>query len=442
MSDNKEVHEKEQSYNEDKQRLRLDIYLQQMFETGASDLHIKPLQKPRLRINGELEPIDQSEEYTKADTLELGKELARSDFEKLIEKKSLDFTYITPSQEDFRYRVILGFQKDGLSIVIRKISNEIKTMDELDLPQQIKKMLEEKRGLVVVTGATGSGKSTTMASLIEEVNMTKGYSIITIEDPIEYTYEDKKSFVMQRSIGQDTLSFNDALRDALRQDPNVIVVGEVRDTTTVNMLLHAAETGHLVITTMHTTNASETVQRIIGMFPPEEQNRVRMVLSTILVGIVSQRLVKNTKKSRSAVVEVLFNTPRISELIKTNRDDEIPSALEEGTVNYGTQTFDEHLHQMILSGLVTEEEALANSTNKSNLQLKIKGIGQTKFKQEQEEAEKKKVEQQKSLEDNNTFDLNTTVEDEIKAKEDIDNENKVLTGIKIKDDNDEENQDI
>lgn len=394
-------HENKKVYN-DIQQERLKNYLKFQYETGASDLHIAPLFKPKLRINGELEDID-TDIYTKEDCLALSKELLRGNFQKFVETKSADFTYISEELPSHRFRVHIMFDSMGVSFIIRKIENHILSMKELHLPEQIEKLMTKKSGLILITGSTGSGKSTTMASFINEINKTQKCHILTIEDPIEYIYKSDKALVRQRSVGQDTPSFAQGLRDALREDPDIIVVGEVRDKETAEMLLHAAETGHLVITTLHTTTAPESIQRIVGMFPSSEQERIRFMLSGLLEGVITQKLIVTKEQKRLPIVELLFKTPRITGFIKSNRDDEIEAALEEGKNVYGTQTFDEHLYRLIKQGLVDEKKALEVSTSPGNLQLKIKKIGSQKTEEEMtpEEREAKKQEEKYSFDLNN-----------------------------------------
>jgi len=257
-------------------------------------------------------------------------------------------------------------------MVMRVIPNKIPTIDEMGYPPAIRKFTQIERGLVLVTGVTGSGKSTTLASMINEINETKAKHIITIEDPVEFVHKDKKSLINQRSLGEDTLSFSRALRAALREDPDIILVGEMRDKETIEIALHAAETGHLVFSTLHTLDAKETLNRIIGIFPPEEQPRIRLVLGSVLEGIISQRLVPTTDGKRIAAMEILRKTPRIKELILQNRDKEIKDALEEGKKVYDTQSFDQHLVDLVLKGVVDEKTAIEFATSKDDFILRLR----------------------------------------------------------------------
>jgi twitching motility protein PilT len=266
------------------------------------------------------------------------------------------------------------FQKDGVGMVFRTIPVKILTVDDLKMPESIKGFKDAQRGLILVTGVTGSGKSTTLAAIIDLINSNRKKHIITIEDPIEFIHKDKLSVINQRSIGEDTLSFSNALRSALREDPDVILVGEMRDLETVEIALHAAETGHLVLSTLHTADTKETINRIVGMFPTNEQNRIRGALSSVLHGVLSQRLVRTKDGKRRAAVEILLKTPRIADMIRENRDGEIKDALAEGKEVYGTQTFDQALLDLYYDGVISEDEAVRNATSPDNLKLVIHGV--------------------------------------------------------------------
>jgi twitching motility protein PilT len=264
---------------------------------------------------------------------------------------------------------------DGLSAVFRLIPVEILSLDELQLPEVIKSFTNIHRGLVLVTGVTGSGKSTTLAAILDKINRETKKHIITVEDPIEFIHKDRGCLINQRAIGQDTHSFSDALRAALREDPDIILVGEMRDLETIDIALHAANTGHLVFSTLHTLDAKETIDRIIGMFSKEEQNRIRASLASVLEGVISQRLVPNKQGGRTAAIEILKKTARIEQLILENRDYEIPDALFEGKEIYGTQTFDQALLDLLREGRITEEVTLEYATNPSDMKLKMEGVG-------------------------------------------------------------------
>jgi twitching motility protein PilT len=329
----------------------------------------------RARINGSIIPFA-GDIFAKADALTFAKELLRSRYPEFIEKKEIDLVY--PYDDNNRFRVNMFFQVDGVSAVFRVIPLKIPTFEELKLPEVIKKFVDTERGLVLVTGATGSGKSTTLASLIGLINMTKKKHIITIEDPVEFVHKDKSCIVNQRSVGQDTLSFGNALRAALREDPDIILVGEMRDRETIDLALHAADTGHLVFSTLHTIDAKETINRIIAQYPTDEQNRVRLSLSSVLSGIVSQRLVPTIAGGRRAALEILVNTPTIETLIMHNRDYEINTAIENGREHYKSQSFDQHLLELYDEGIISEEQAKENATSASDLKLKISGLNSGK----------------------------------------------------------------
>jgi twitching motility protein PilT len=269
------------------------------------------------------------------------------------------------------------FQQRGtLSIAIRAIPYDILNFDQLNLPTIVKSIAEEERGLVIVTGTTGSGKSTTLASIIDYINSTKARHIITIEDPIEYTQNDKLSYINQREIGIDTRNFRNALRACLREDPDVILVGEMRDLETMEICMSAAETGHLVFTTLHTLDAQETLNRILTVFPVHQHNQVRYQLAQVLKAILSQRLMPRADaEGRVPAVEVLLGTSRVRDLIATpERTKEITQAISEGNLHYGMQTFDQCLFDLYGKGMVTYEEAMRQATNKDDLALRIQGI--------------------------------------------------------------------
>lgn len=349
-------------------------YLRRMIDAGGSDLHIKANAVVRARINGEIIPLS-GEIFSKDDALIFAKELLRTRFPELVEKKELDLVY--PFDENTRFRINIFFQMEGISAVFRLIPVKILTVDELLLPQVVHSFAEMERGLVLVTGVTGSGKSTTLAALINEINWKRRKHIITIEDPIEFVHKDRKCIVNQRSIGQDTHNFGSALRAALREDPDIILVGEMRDMETIEIALHAADTGHLVFSTLHTLDAKETVNRIISVFPTGEQNRVRMTLSSVLKGVISQRLIPTVDGKRTAALEILVRTPRIEQLIAENRDIEIPDTIAEGKELYKSQTFDQGILDLYLEGRISREDALAYATSPSDLKLKMEGLSAT-----------------------------------------------------------------
>ena len=352
---------------------KLHLYLKTLIDNGGSDLHIKSGAIARVRIEGILRILGQ--EVLPAQLLEeMVKEITTQEqYEKLKVDRSIDFTYLL--DEDNRFRVNIFYQMDGLSMVLRLIPIKIPTLDELKLPKVIKSFTDIHRGLVLVTGITGSGKSTTLAALLDKINNESNKHIITLEDPIEFIHKDKGCLVNQRAIGQDAHSFSDALRAALREDPDIILVGEMRDLETIDIALHAANTGHLVFSTIHTLDAKETVDRIVGMFGQEEQNRVRSSLASVLEGIISQRLVPTIDGKRTAAVEILKKSARIEQLIMEDRDYEIPDALFEGKEIYGTQTFDQALLDLLREERISEETTLEYATNVADMRLKMDGVG-------------------------------------------------------------------
>ncbi|MDP3301367.1 MAG: PilT/PilU family type 4a pilus ATPase [Sulfuricurvum sp.] len=347
-------------------------YLRRMVDAGGSDLHIKANGVVRARINGDIIPLS-GDILSKEDALTFAKELLRTRFHELVEKKELDLVY--PFDELTRFRINIFFQMEGISAVFRLIPVKILTIDELSLPDIVHSFTQMERGLVLVTGVTGSGKSTTLAAIINEINLNKRKHIITIEDPIEFVHKDRKCIINQRSVGQDTLSFGSALRAALREDPDIILVGEMRDMETIEIALHAADTGHLVFSTLHTLDAKETINRIVSVFPSPEQNRVRMTLAAVIKGVVSQRLIQTVDGKRTAALEILVRTARIEQLIAENRDFEIPDTIAEGKELYGSQTFDQGILDLYLEGRISREDALMNATSASDLKLKMEGLG-------------------------------------------------------------------
>ncbi len=352
---------------------KLRFYLAGLIEHGGSDLHIKSGSYYRGRIQGEMLKLS-NEILSYKDGLQLAKEVLKGRFKDLVRDKSVDFNY--KLNEKYRFRGNMFFQADGVSAVFRVIPVDIPTMEALNLPKTIGQLCNLKRGLVLVTGPTGSGKSTTLASIINNINLHQKKHIITIEDPIEFVYKDENSLINQRAIGQDAKDFSTALRAALREDPDVILVGEMRDMETIETAMHAAETGHLVLSTLHTVDAKDTINRIIGMFPGNEQNKIRMSLSAVLQGVLSQRLVKTTDGKRAAAIEILLRNARIASLIEDERDSEITEAIQEGKDIYGMQTFDQALLDLYKENKITKEEALINATNRSDLNMKLDEFNQ------------------------------------------------------------------
>ena len=363
-------------------------YLKRMIDTGGSDLHIKANAVVRARIQGEITPLS-GEILSKDEALTFAKELLRTRFPEFVEKKELDLVY--PYDEHTRFRVNIFFQMEGVSAVFRVIPVKILSLEELGLPSILNKFTQLERGMILVTGVTGSGKSTTLAAMINEINWNKRKHIVTVEDPIEFVHKDRKCIVNQRSVGQDTYSFGNALRAALREDPDIILVGEMRDRETIETALHAADSGHLVFSTLHTLDAKETINRIVSSFAMEEQPRIRLSLASVLQGVISQRLVPTIDGKRAAALEVMVKTPFIAQLILENRDVEIRDAIEEGREIYGSQSFDQHLLDLWNKKIISTEETFNFATSPSDLKLKMQGmggkIGKTKVKSAEDEAE-------------------------------------------------------
>jgi len=350
---------------------KVRVHLKKMIEVGGSDLHIKANSVIRARINGNIVQFSGGI-FSKEDAITFAKELLKGRFAEFVEAKELDLVY--PFDENNRFRVNIFFQMDGVSAVFRVIPVKIPSFDELHLPDIVKSFTKKDRGLVLVTGVTGSGKSTTLAAIINEINLTRKQHVITIEDPIEFVHKDRNCIINQRSVGQDTHTFGTALRAALREDPDIILVGEMRDKETINLALHAADTGHLVFSTLHTIDAKETINRIIGQFPPEEQNRVRLSVAGVIQGVISQRLVPTVDGGRRAAMEVLVRTPMIEKLIMENRDYEIRDTIEAGKEHYKSQSFDQSILDLYNDGIISKEQAMKNATSASDLELKISGL--------------------------------------------------------------------
>jgi len=342
---------------------------------GASDIHLKTFSAPVFRINGQLVKVDEFGPLKpeQIDTIveEALNEEQRAHFKEHFE---VDLAYSLAGVGRFRMNVFR--QRGSIGMVFRIIPFSVKPLDELLLPNILKKVALQKRGLILVTGTTGSGKSTTLAAIIEHINANRTCHIVTIEDPIEFLLRDKKSIVNQREVGLDTKTFSRALRSALRQDPDVIMVGEMRDLETIEIALTAAETGHLVLSTLHTLDASETINRIVGAFPNHQQPQVRQQLGAVLTAAVSQRLLKSKDgRGRVPAVEVMLNTQMVKELIyDMTRLKELHGVIERSHTNYGMQTFDQSIYQLFRDGHITQKEALDNATSPDDLVLRMKGV--------------------------------------------------------------------
>jgi twitching motility protein PilT len=347
-------------------------------DRGASDLHLKAGSYPMMRLRGELTPISQDKRLDHDDMMAmLAAILPTALRERFKDSHEVDLAYSVAGLGRFRCN---AFQQRGtIGMTLRVIPVRVQTIDELYLPEVLKKITREERGLVLVTGTTGSGKSTTLASMVDEINTARTVNVMTIEDPIEYLHRDKRSMICQREVGPDTTSFSQALRSALRQDPDVIQVGEIRDFDTIETALHAAETGHLVFSTLHTVDATETINRIVSVFTPHQQQQVRQQLASVLRAVISQRLMPRADgKGRVPAVEVMVATPYIRECImdptKTNL---IRSAIAQGTSQYGMQTFDQSIFWLYERGLVDQQEALRWASSPDEFKLRLQGVKST-----------------------------------------------------------------
>ena len=351
--------------------MSLTSFLRHMVEAGASDLHLKAGLAPTIRVDGNLEQTA-FPPLTPTDT-----EAAAS--EVLTEAKAFEFKSSNEADVGYtlpgvgRFRINVFKQRGNVNLAIRRVRSDIPTFDELHLPPAVETLAAEARGLVLVTGPTGTGKTTTIASIIGWINAQRRSHIITVEDPIEIVHDDLLSIVDQREIGLDTESYKTALKYVVRQDPDVIFIGEIRDTETVEAALQAAETGHLVISTLHTLDAAETVNRVIDLFPPAVQRQVRLTLSGALRGILSQRLVPRADgRGRVPAVEVLINTGRVAErIVDPDQTSTIPDVISEGEF-YGMQTFDQALVKLVAQGLVTAEDAKAAASSPHDFELSLK----------------------------------------------------------------------
>jgi len=341
-------------------------------ERGASDIHIKAGDFVRARIHGELQPLTQQRvtaEQVKGIALSLiPHEEDKANFDKLLD---YDCSWGIPGVG--RFRVNIMRQRGSPMIVMRAIPFEIPSVEDLGLPPMINKLAAHERGLILVTGVTGAGKSSTMAAMINWINQNKNVHVVTLENPIEFLHRDNKASITQRDIGTDTESFVSGLRAVLRQDPDVILIGEMRDKTTIETALKAAETGHLVVSTLHTRNAVQTISRIIAVFPAEEQEMIRIRLSESLQAVVSQRLVQKKAGGRLAAMEIMVVTGTIRDCIRDpSRLDDISDLIEEGRAHYGSQTFDQHLMDLVHGDVVDFEVAKAATNNPADFDLKMR----------------------------------------------------------------------
>ncbi len=358
--------------------MSIDDLLRIAVERKASDLHLKVGNYPHLRVDGLLAPLTEQPRITAEDMLGMAfSMMSARQKQKFKENSELDMAYGVAGLGRFRVNVFQ--QRGNVGVVLRVIPTKIRALDELYLPKVIEQICDMPRGLILVTGITGSGKSTTLAAMVDRINSTRQEHIITIEDPIEFLHRDKMGFVNQREVDVDTPSFGAALRSSLRQDPDVILVGEMRDLDTIATALHAAETGHMVFSTLHTLDAVETINRIISVFPPPEQKQIRIQLAATLRAVVSQRLVKRADaEGRVPAVEVMIATAYIREcIIMAEKTRMVREAIAAGTSQYGMQTFDQSLWDLYQEGLVDYDTALENASNADDFKLRVQGISST-----------------------------------------------------------------
>ncbi len=354
--------------------MTLKQMLVEMLNRKSSDLHVRVGIRPHLRVNGVLEQIatdpitiDQMDQV-------VSQILNEKQRERFYRKNEMDLALSVAKLG--RFRINLFRQRGTAGIAIRAVNTAVPSFDELNLPPIIKDMASERRGLIIITGTTGSGKSTTLAAILEEMNATAPLNILTVEDPIEYIYRDKKAIIAQREVGGDTDTFASALRHAFRQDPDVILIGEVRDLETMSIALTAADTGHLVLTSLHTLNVVETITRIISFFPPHQHQQIRLLLGGTLKAIVCQRLLtRSDMPGRVPALEIMVNSGAVRECIMDpTKTVDIPELMESGGTQYGMQTFDQSIMKAYKSGKISFEEAMANATNPDDLDLRVKGI--------------------------------------------------------------------
>jgi len=354
--------------------MKIKSILEETIARKASDLHLKAGIPPVVRIDGKLTKLDFDKPTTK-DMQDIADQiLSPGQRKKFMEEKEVDFAFGVPGLA--RFRANFYVQRGSIAMVFRHVPVKIFSIEELLLPPVIKKLSMSERGLIFVTGTVGSGKSTTLAAMVREINEVTNKNIITVEDPIEFLHHDKKSIVNQREIGNDTQSFHEALRHILRQDPDVILVGEIRDAETMEIALKAADTGHLVLSTLHTMDATQTINRVISFFPPHQHQEIRYLLATTLRSVISQRLIPLAGKvGRAPAVEVMVVTSAIREyIIDPEKQELIKQAIKEGVSSYEMQSFDQSLMKLLTEGMISKEEALRHSSNPHEFELRLKGI--------------------------------------------------------------------
>jgi twitching motility protein PilT len=354
--------------------MSLKNMLAEVLAKKASDLHLRVGVKPTIRVDGTLLSLE-CESLSQEDMEEVMKQiLSEEQKERFLKKNEIDLALSISKMG--RFRINFYRQRGTIGVAIRTVHTLVPSFEELNLPKVIKKLAENRRGMIILTGTTGSGKSTTLASMIEHINSNRAENILTIEDPIEYIFKDRKSILCQREVGGDTESFVTALRHAFRQDPDVILIGEIRDFETMSIALTAADTGHLVLTTLHTLNAIETINRIISFFPPHQHQQIRLLLAATLKAIVCQRLLpRSDGPGRIPAVEVLVSTTSVREYtIDPMKTPLIIELIESGNIQYGMQSFDQSIMHLYKDGFISYEEAIQQCSNPDDFELRVKGI--------------------------------------------------------------------
>ena len=349
--------------------LKIDELLRAMVHSGASDMHLKAGSAPGFRVDGEMQPQAAFGTLAPAATAELARQIMSDEqWERFLDDKDIDFSYAVP--DCARFRVNALHQRNSVAVVVRQIPDQIPDHKQLQLPQITLDLASKPRGLVLVTGPTGSGKSTTLAAMIDYINQTESGHILTMEDPLEFVHQDKRCFVTQRQIGQDCATFREGLRRALRQDPDVILIGEMRDLETISMAISAAETGHLVFGTLHTTSAISTVDRIIDVFPTDAQQQVRVQMASTLQGVISQTLVPKVGGGRVAAREVLVGTDAVRSLIREGKSAQLLNLMQTGK-QYGMTTLEDELLTACSQGLIAPDDAVAKANRPDDVRRRL-----------------------------------------------------------------------
>ena len=354
--------------------MKIKNILESVIDSKASDLHLKAGIPPVIRVDGRLQRLD-FKSPSPEDMEDIAGQILTPEQKKMfMEEKEVDFAFGVSGLA--RFRANFYVQRGSIAMVFRHVPVKIMSLEELMIPDVVKELSHRKRGLIFVTGTVGSGKSTTLAAMVKEINETSSKNVITIEDPIEFLHHDKKSIINQREIGNDTKTFHEALRHVLRQDPDVILIGEIRDAVTMEIALKAADTGHLVLSTLHTIDATQTINRVISFFPPHQHQEIRYLMATTLQSVISQRLVPLKEgHGRAPAVEVMVVTAAIRDYIKDpEKTPLIKQAIKEGVSSYGMQSFDQSLMKLLTEGLISKEQALKNSTNSHEFELRLKGV--------------------------------------------------------------------